>query len=66
MTSVCMQWVTARGGTAETVNIVDFGSNRNVAKSFAQQRAANAPGQSPPMCSEYYTGAPCLVIYVWC
>ena len=49
-------WVTARGGTNDTVNIVDFGAGRSVKRSFAQQRAANKPGQSPPMCSEYYTG----------
>ena len=49
-------WVTARGGTAETLNVVDFGIGRDVKRSFAQQRAANKPGSSPPMCSEFYTG----------
>jgi Glycosyl hydrolases family 35 len=51
-----LQRVTARGGTRDTINIVDFGPGRSVTKSFTQQKAANAPGKSPPMCSEFYTG----------
>lgn len=51
-------WVVSRGGLRDgsVVNIVDFGIGRDPKRCFAQQRAANVPGQSPPMCSEFYTG----------
>jgi len=35
---------------------VDFGPGADAAAAFAAQRALNAPGRSPPFCSELYTG----------
>lgn len=35
-------------------SVVDFGAGWfDLNWAFAQQRAMNAPGQSPPMCSEF-------------
>ena len=48
--------VSARGGTPESINIVDFGANVDPVKAFAQQKKANQAGRSPPMDSEFYTG----------
>jgi beta-galactosidase len=36
--------------------VVDFWPGDSVSKAFQLQRKFNAPGQSPPLCSEYYTG----------
>jgi beta-galactosidase len=49
-------WATARGGLPDTMNFVDFGPGIDVKAAFELQKAANKEGQSPPICSEYYTG----------
>lgn len=49
-------WATARGGLPDTINFVDFGPGTNVKAAFDLQKAANKQGQSPPICSEFYTG----------
>lgn len=48
--------VAARGGAAGVLHSVDFGPGSDVAAAFAAQAAANAPGQSPPFCVEFYVG----------
>ncbi|EIE22122.1 hypothetical protein COCSUDRAFT_1093, partial [Coccomyxa subellipsoidea C-169] len=41
----------------EVLSVVDFGAGWfDLNWAFSQQRAMNAPGKSPPMCSEFYTG----------
>ena len=40
----------------EVLSVVDFGPGTDVSAAFAAQAAMNAPGRSPAMCSEYYTG----------
>lgn len=49
-------FATVRGGLPDTLNIVDFGPGTDVRQAFDKQKAANKDGQSPPMCSEFYTG----------
>lgn len=45
---------TLNGSTV--VSMVDFGAGQDPRAAFAAARAFNAPGQSPPMCTEFYTG----------
>ncbi|EIE24551.1 hypothetical protein COCSUDRAFT_46851 [Coccomyxa subellipsoidea C-169] len=40
----------------ELYTVVDFGPAADAAQAFKAQAAMNAPGMSPPFCSEFYTG----------
>ena len=40
-------------GHATVGRVVDFGPGTDPAAAFAKQKALNAPGKSPPFCSEF-------------